>query len=72
MAKRTGLQNTSLVLASVGAVNWGLVSAFDFNVVTALGLGSGFVSVVYIAVGLAGLYTLWSFNRMWIKKKFGM
>ena len=44
------------ILVIVGALNWGLVGAFNFNLVTAL-LGQTVVaSIVFILVGLAGIY----------------
>lgn len=53
-----------LVLIIVGAVNWGHVSAFDFNLVTALfGDDSAFARGVYILVGLAGLWQRAPFAR---------
>jgi uncharacterized membrane protein YuzA (DUF378 family) len=46
-------------LASVGSINWGLIGAVDFNLVTyLLGEGSAMTKVTYIAVGLSGLYLL--------------
>jgi len=47
------------VLVLVGALNWGLVGAFKFNLVTAL-LGSmpTLERVVYVLVGLAALAML--------------
>ncbi len=47
------------VLVIIGALNWGLVGAFDFNLVSAI-LGSVPVveRVVYVLVGLAGLMML--------------
>lgn len=47
----------SLVLAIVGAVNWGLWGLFQFDLVAALGGGqtATFSRVVYSLVGLAGL-----------------
>lgn len=45
------------VLVIVGGLNWGLVGAFDFNLVsTIFGAGSVLERVVYIAVGLSALY----------------
>ena len=42
----------------VGGINWGLVGAFDYNLVTTL-LGDGTVTrVVYGLVGLGALYHL--------------
>lgn len=41
----------------VGAVNWGLVGLLNLNVVEAvLGAGSLLTKVVYLLVGLAGVY----------------
>lgn len=46
------------ILAGVGAVNWGLVGLFDFNLVANL-LGTGMAStVVYGLVALGGLQVL--------------
>jgi uncharacterized membrane protein YuzA (DUF378 family) len=54
------------VLVLVGALNWGLVGAFDFNLVTAL-LGDGtFTKAVYILVGLSALYGMF----MMVKAKY--
>jgi len=49
----------ALVLMIVGAINWGLVGAFNFNLVAAI-LGEQTIParVVYVLVGLAGLYGL--------------
>lgn len=44
------------ILVIVGALNWGLVGAFDFNLVTTIfGMGM-FTKVTYIVVGLAAVY----------------
>ncbi|MBX6312085.1 MAG: DUF378 domain-containing protein [Isosphaeraceae bacterium] len=47
----------SLVLAIVGALNWGLWGLFQFDLVAALGGGQAapLSRVVYSLVGLAGL-----------------
>ena len=48
----------AFVLVIVGALNWGLVGLFKFDVVAALfGNASLFTRVVYSLVGLAGLWT---------------
>ena len=44
------------ILVIVGALNWGLVGAFNFNLVTALFGPTILSAVVFIVVGLAGLY----------------
>lgn len=47
------------VLLFVGGLNWGLVGAFDFNLVTTLfGEEGTLTSVVYILVGLAAVWSL--------------
>lgn len=63
MPKSDVLSKVSMVLVVVGALNWGLVGFFDYNLVTELvGLllnGDTAVNVtrvVYGLVGLAGVY----------------
>lgn len=52
------LQAVSFFLMAVGGLNWLLVGAFDFNLVTAL-LGSGTITtVVYILVGLGTIISI--------------
>ena len=49
----------ALILVVVGAVNWGLVGAFNVNLVTMIfGDMSMIGRLVYILVGLAGIYML--------------
>lgn len=54
----SGLDKTTRILVVIGAINWGL-TAFDWNVVNAI-LGSlpTVEMIVYILVGLAGLWEL--------------
>ncbi len=50
----------TLILVIVGGLNWGLVGAFDFNLVdTIFGVGSAVADIVYIVVGLSALYMLY-------------
>ena len=52
------LDAISAVLIVVGALNWGLVGAFRFDLVYKL-FGAGTVSrIVYIVVGLAAVYLI--------------
>jgi uncharacterized membrane protein YuzA (DUF378 family) len=47
----------TLVLLVVGGINWGLVGAFGFNLVTLFfGEGTLLTTVTYILVGLSALY----------------
>jgi uncharacterized membrane protein YuzA (DUF378 family) len=51
----------SLIIAVIGAINWGLVGLFDYNLVEEIfGVGSTATDVVYVIVGVAGVITLLS------------
>jgi uncharacterized membrane protein YuzA (DUF378 family) len=55
--KMNGLDYTAWLLVVVGGLNWGLVGAFDYNLVDSLfGVGSVIARVVYVLVGVAALY----------------
>ncbi|MEK6915990.1 MAG: DUF378 domain-containing protein [Nanoarchaeota archaeon] len=46
------------ILVVIGAINWGLVGAFNWNLVEAI-FGTGtFTDIVYILVGLSGIWEL--------------
>lgn len=50
------IQKIALVLVIVGAINWGLIGLFDFNLVdTLFGVGSMISKIVYILVGISGI-----------------
>jgi hypothetical protein len=48
----------TLILVIVGGVNWGLVGAFDFDLVALFGEGSTLSRIVYVLVGLSALWQL--------------
>ena len=53
------LQKICLVITIIGAVNWGLIGLFDFNLVTFIfGDSSVLTKIVYILVGIAGLINI--------------
>lgn len=59
------LDYTALVLTIVGAVNWGLIGFFRFNLVTFLfGDMTGLSRIIYALVGISGLYLLSLFGRI--------
>ena len=59
------LDYTALTIAIIGAVNWGLVGIFRFDLIAALfGNMSWFSRLVYILVGLSGLYLLSLYGRI--------
>lgn len=63
--RRLPLDTTALVLVIIGAINWGLISLFQFDLVAALFGGSNTVlsRIVYGLVGLAGLYSFKFFSE---------
>lgn len=53
------LDITALVLVIIGAVNWGLIGFFRFDLVSSLfGTGTAFTRIIFALVGIAGLYSL--------------
>lgn len=58
------LQKIALIFTVIGAINWGLIGFFDFNLVSALfGDTSMLTRIIYMIVGIAGIiniYTLFS------------
>lgn len=57
--KYNWLDIISLTLVIVGALNWGLIGLFNFDLVAALfGKMSMLSRIVYNLVGIAGLYAL--------------
>lgn len=63
--KMKELDWVAYVLVMLGALNWGLVGAFRLDLVqTILGTSPGLVQLVYILVGLSGLYWLYKMTSM--------
>ncbi|KAA6450439.1 DUF378 domain-containing protein [Bacillus swezeyi] len=54
------IQRIALVLTIIGAINWGLIGFFQFDLVAAIfgGPGSAFSRTIYALVGIAGLINL--------------
>lgn len=54
------MNNTSLTIAIIGAINWLLVGLFKFDLVAAIfgGQTSLLSRIIYIVVGLAGLWCI--------------
>ncbi|MBB6624858.1 DUF378 domain-containing protein [Clostridium gasigenes] len=58
------LDSTALILVIIGAINWGLIGFFQFNLVSTLfGDMTAFSRIVYALVGIAGLYSLSFFAK---------
>lgn len=60
------LEWTALTLVIIGAINWGLIGFFQFDLVATLfgGMGAWLSRVIYAIVGLSGLYCLSLYNRI--------
>ena len=54
------MDRVSLVLVIIGAINWGLVSLFQFDLVAYLFVGQGALvsRIIYGLVALAGLWCI--------------
>jgi len=57
---------TCLTLVIIGAINWGLIGFFQFDLVAAIfgGMSSWVSRIIYALIGLAGLYALSFYTRM--------
>lgn len=57
----------AMILVIVGALNWLLVGLFKFDLVAAIfGEKSAVSRVVYVLVGIAGVYAIWIL--IWVNK----
>ena len=60
-----GLDYSILTIAIVGAINWGLIGIFRFDLVATLFGSMSWISrIVYILVGIAGLYLISMYGRV--------
>lgn len=55
----------ALIIGIVGAVNWGLIGLFEFNLVSFLfGANSILSRLIYVLVGISGVYMLSFFPKL--------
>lgn len=55
----------ALTLVVIGALNWLLIGLIDFNLVdTLFGAGSILSKIVYIIVGIAGIWSLTFYKKV--------
>ena len=54
------MNKTALALAIIGAINWGLVGIFKFDLVAWIfgGQTAAFSRIIYALVGMAGLWCI--------------
>ena len=53
-----GLQKTCLVFSIIGAIVWGIIGFFNFNVVAWVFGDSIIANIIYIIVGICGLINI--------------
>ncbi|MBQ1394272.1 MAG: DUF378 domain-containing protein [Lachnospiraceae bacterium] len=54
-----------LILVIIGALNWGLIGFFRFDLIRVLfGNMSGLSRIIYALVGISGIYALSYFGRI--------
>lgn len=57
--RNKAMDYTALTLSIIGAVNWGLIGFFNFNLVAFLfGSVTWLSRIIYALVGLCGLYLI--------------
>ena len=60
-----GLDYTLLTLVIIGAINWGLIGFFRFDLVAFLfGDMSWLSRIIYAVVGIRGLYLISAYGRI--------
>ena len=60
-----GLDYTCLTLSIIGAINWGLIGFFQFDLVAFIfGNMSWLSRIIYALVGLSGLYMISAYGRI--------
>ena len=60
-----GFDYTALTIVIIGAINWGLIGFFQFNLVSFIfGNGTWLTRVIYALVGLSGLYLISFYGRI--------
>ncbi|CUP90148.1 DUF378 domain-containing protein [Clostridium baratii] len=58
------IDKLALLLVIIGAINWGLIGIFNFNLVAMLfGDMTALSRIIYALVGIAGLYSISFFAR---------
>lgn len=64
MRQLNGFDIVALTLVIIGALNWGLVGFFNYDLVRSLfGEGDGITRVIFALVGLAGIYLIYLLTR---------
>ena len=63
--ERNWLDIVALILIIIGAINWGLIGFFRFDLIASLfGQLSAIRRIIYAIVGIAGIYSLILFWKL--------
>ena len=63
--RTNGLDYTILTIVIIGAINWGLIGFFGFDLINVVfGNMTLLTRIIYAIVGLSGLYALTYYGRM--------
>ena len=63
--ERNWLDIVALILIIIGAINWGLIGFFRFDLIASLfGQLSAISRIIYAIVGIAGIYSLILFRKL--------
>ena len=63
--ERNWLDIDALILIIIGAINWGLIGFFRFDLIASLfGQLSAISRIIYAIVGIAGIYSLILFWKL--------
>jgi uncharacterized protein len=65
MRRLDGIDWVAITLTVIGAINWGLIGLFKWNLVdTLFGTYSMVSRIVYTLVGVSGLYLIYTASKM--------
>ena len=63
--RTNGLDYTILTIVIIGAINWGLIGFFGFDLINVVFGNMTLLSrIIYAAVGICGLYLISMFGRV--------
>lgn len=63
--ERNWLDIVALILIIIGAINWGLIGFFKFDLIASLfGQLSAISRIIYAIVGISGIYSLILFWKL--------
>ena len=63
--RTNGLDYTILTIVIIGAINWGLIGFFGFDLINVVFGNMTLLSrIIYAIVGLSGIYALTYYGRM--------